>query len=42
MKDNILCIFIMLFVSVTFNANAQKSPARIFRQDFSYFLRFYP
>lgn len=26
MKDNILCIFIMLFVSVTFNANAQKSP----------------
>lgn len=24
MKDNILCIFIMLFVSVTFNANAQK------------------
>ena len=26
MKDNILCIFIMLFVSVTFNANAQKRP----------------
>lgn len=26
MKDNILCIFIMLLVSVTFNANAQKSP----------------
>ena len=26
MKDTILCIFIMLFVSVTFNANAQKSP----------------
>ena len=26
MKDNILCIFIMLFVSVQFNAKAQKSP----------------